>query len=336
MSIPPKVTSMTTSKPAVLVTGATGFVGRAVCAALAPDWTVYGLTRSKVPADMNRAWNPVFAGDLRDKSNWEQVLPRVQAVAHLAACHVDETSPDPWAEFHAVNVVGTERLAKWAVQAGVRRFLFLSSVGVYGTATTKSEKAFSETDPPRPRTLYGRSKWEAEQGLRNIAEVTGMSTTIVRAPLIYGPNPNVAGNFLTLLNYTYRRIPLPLLSVKNRRSLLGVANAASFVKLCLQADKACGETFIISDDEVISTASLIRHLGEHMGRKARLFWTPGFLLRSAAQVTGRAQAYESLCGSLVVRSEKARSLLGWKPPQTLTDGLKLAARWYVDSPDRCI
>jgi nucleoside-diphosphate-sugar epimerase len=318
------------SKPAVLVTGATGFVGRAVCTALSTDWTVYGLTRSRVPADMNRAWIPICAGDLRDGSEWERALPPVQAVVHLAArCHIlAETSPDPWAEFHAVNVVGTERLAKWAVKAGVRRFLFLSSVGVHGTSTERG-KSFSETDAPMPRTLYGRSKWEAEQALRNIAEGTGMSTTIVRAPLVYGPN--VAGNFLTLLKYTYRRVPLPLLSVTNRRSLLSVANAASFVKLCLPADKACGETFLISDDEDISTESLLRRLGEHMGRRARLFWTPGVLLRSAARVTGRSHAYESLCESLVVRTEKARRLLGWKPPQTLTDGLKLAARWYVDS-----
>jgi nucleoside-diphosphate-sugar epimerase len=244
-----------------------------------------------------------------------------------------ETSPDPWAEFHAVNVVATERLAKWAVQSGVSRFVFLSSVGVHGTAT-EPEKPFTETTTPRPRTLYGRSKWEAEQGLRKIAEGAGMSTTIVRAPLIYGPH--VAGNFLTLLKYSYRRIPMPLLAVTNRRSLISVANAASFVKACIPADKARGEIFLISDGEDISTASLVRRLGEHMGREARLFWTPGFLLRSAARVTKRDSAYESLCGSLVVRTDKARGLLEWKPPQTLTDGLKLAARWYVDSAGKCI
>jgi nucleoside-diphosphate-sugar epimerase len=227
----------------------------------------------------------------------------------------------------------TERLARWAVQAGVRRFLFMSSVGANGTATEPG-KPFSETDLPMPSTLYGRSKWEAEQALRSIAHGTGMSTTIVRPPLIYGPN--VAGNFLTLLKYSYRRIPLPLLSVTNRRSLLSVANAASFVKLCLSTDKACGETFLIGDDEDISTESLICRLGEDMGRRARLFWAPDVLLRWAARVTGRAHAYESLFGSLVVRTEKARLLLGWKPPQTLTDGLKLAARWYVDSSGACI
>jgi nucleoside-diphosphate-sugar epimerase len=291
---------------------------------------VYGLTRSKVPSGILSGWIPICAGDLRDASAWEQVLPAVDAIIHLAArCHIlAETASDPWAEFHAANVVPTERLAKWAARTGVSRFLLMSSVGVQGTATEPGN-SFSEIDTPMPRTLYARSKWEAEQSLRNITGAAAMSTIVVRAPLIYGPH--VGGNFLTLLKYSYRRIPLPLLSVANRRSLLGVENAASFVKLCLSADKACGETFLISDDEDISTESLMRRLGEYMGRAARLFWIPTILLRSAARVTGRTKAYESLFESLVVRTEKARTLLGWKPPQTLSNELQRTALWFVNS-----
>jgi len=255
-------------------------------------------------------------------------LADVSAVVHLAArVHImNETDADPLREFRAVNVEGSKSVAQAAVAAGVRRFVFISTVKVHGGATFK--EPFTEETAADPQDPYAVSKWEAEEALRSIAMESGMELVIVRPPLVYGPG--VRGNFLRLMNLIRRGIPLPVPDCANRRSLVGAENLASLLVRCVRHPQAAGQSFLVSDSEDVSTRELLRRLGRAMGCPARFLPIPEAPLRWTAKWMHKQAAASRILDSLVVDSSKARQLLGWAPSLTLDEGVAATARWYQE------
>ncbi|MHB1200374.1 MAG: UDP-glucose 4-epimerase family protein [Polaromonas sp.] len=308
----------------VLVTGANGFVGCAVWQQLRMSGVqAVGCVRRSAPfTDMGAA--VVTVGDLSAQTDWSVALAGVEAVVHAAArVHVmDDTANDPLAEFRRVNVQGTLNLARQAAAAGVRRFVFISSIKVNGEATQPGQP-FIADDAPAPLDAYGVSKMEAEQGLRQIALQTGMEVVIIRPPLVYGPG--VKANFAVMMRWLKRGVPLPLGAIHNQRSLVALDNLVDLIITCLTHPAAANQTFLVSDGEDVSTTELLRRMGQAMGRPARLIPVPANWLKLAAAVVGKQDVAQRLCGSLQVDIEKTRRLLGWSPPLSLDEGLKKAA-----------
>jgi nucleoside-diphosphate-sugar epimerase len=317
----------------MLVTGANGFVGSALCAALKnKGHTVRAAVRDPARfaidgCEIVRV--PVLDAD----TDWGEALSGMTTVIHLAArVHVmrDDAS-DPLEEFRRVNVAGTEHLARSAAASGVKRLVYVSSIKVNGEATSGDSK-FTEADTPSPQDPYGVSKYEAEQALHRIAEETGLEVVIVRPPLVYGAD--VKGNFAQMLRVLARGIPLPLASVRNLRSLVYVENLADALIRCATHPAAAGQTYLVSDGEDVSTPGLLRQLGDAMGRPARLFPWPAALLKLAGRLVGKADQVERLLGSLQVDSGKIRRELDWMPPYTLQQGLQATAEWYRSEHSR--
>jgi nucleoside-diphosphate-sugar epimerase len=309
----------------VLVTGANGFVGRAVCAALAAQ----GRRVKRTFREGAAAAADTFAtGDLGPDTDWRGALEGVSCVVHLAArSHVlRETAPDALAEYRRINVEGTRALALQAARAGARRLVFMSSIKVNGEAT---EQPYTEHDAPRPEDAYGISKWETEQALARIAGETGLETVVLRPPLVYGPG--VKGNFLRLMDLVARRVPLPLASVVNRRSLIYSGNLVDAVARAIDAPRAAGRTCLLSDDEDVSTPDLVRALAQALGVAPRLLPCPVALLRFGAALAGRRAELARLAGSLRVDSSAARRALDWQPRYTFEQGVAETARWYRES-----
>lgn len=307
-----------------LVTGANGFVGSALCEALsAQGYEVCGAVRSS--STSVEKCKRVIIGELDDKTGWSKALAGMDVVIHLAArVHVmSDNAADPLAEFRRVNTAGTENLARQAASAGVKRFVYVSSIKVNGEATDGGRK-FSESDLPGPQDPYGISKWEAEQALHRVAKETGLEVVIVRPPLVYGAG--VKGNFAQMLKVLAHGIPLPLASVHNRRSLVYLGNLVDALILCATHPAAAGQTYLVSDGEDISTPDLLRQLGEAMDHPARLFFCPQSWLKLAGRLAGRADQIERLIGSLQIDSGKIRRELGWTPPFSIHEGLRRAAR----------
>ncbi len=305
----------------LLVTGASGFVGRALCVEMVRrGLAVRAAVRGKTN-DLPVGSEYAYVDSLSSSCDWTSALCDVTTVIHLAArVHVmRETASDPLAEFRSVNVAGTERLARQAAQSGVRRLVFVSSVKVNGERTESGE-CFSETDPPCPEDAYGISKWEAEQALHRVARETGLEVVVVRPPLVYGPG--VKGNFATMLKVLRQGIPLPLASVRNRRSLIFVDNLVDALICCAAHPAAAMQTYLVSDGEDLSTPELLRRLGHAAGMPVRLFPCPAGLLRFAGKLAGKAGAVDRLLGSLQVDSGKIRRELGWSPPCPVELGLK--------------
>ena len=271
----------------------------------------------------------VVLGDIHTSTTLAAALRGVDVVVHLAArVHMmNDDAPDTLTEFRRVNVEGTVALARAAVEHGVRRIVFVSSVKVNGEAT--AGRPFTEDDAPAPQDPYGVSKREAEDALRMIGTRTGMEITIVRPALVYGPG--VRANFLHLLKTVERGIPLPLPNIQNRRSLVGVENLADLLVECVGHPGAANETFMASDGEDVSTRELVARMAKALGRPARFLPVPESAIRLAARMTGKEAAVDRLFGSLVVDSSKARQKLGWKPPVTLDNGLAATARWYLET-----
>jgi nucleoside-diphosphate-sugar epimerase len=308
----------------VLVTGATGFVGKALCTALERDGTAFrrALRKSNGPAG-----DDVVVGDIGPDTVWRAATRGVVAVVHLAArTHVmRDKSPDPLAEYRRINVAGTRRLAEAAAAAGVARFVFMSSVKVNGERT--AEQPFRESDEPRPEDAYGVTKLEAERELAEIAAKSGMGVTVIRPPLVYGPG--VKGNFLALMRAVSRGAPLPLASLDNRRSLVYIENLVSAVIACLEDSRAVGETYLLSDGEDLSLPEMVRRLGAALGAPPRLFRFPPALLRLAGAVSGRREQVARLTDSLRIDSARIRRSLGWTPPFSVEEGFARTAHWFV-------
>lgn len=312
----------------VLITGANGFVGHSACArALADGMQVWGATRRAVPLPSGVV--AVVVPGLGSPGGWVAGLTGCDAVLHAAArVHVmNDSVADPLIEFRRVNVDGTLHLARQAAAAGVRRFVFVSSVKVNGEGTAAGHP-FTAADAPAPQDPYGISKMEAEQGLRQIAADTGMEVVVVRPPLVYGPG--VKANFATLMRWLQRGIPLPLGAVTdNRRSLVALDNLVDLLITCIDHPAAAHQTFLVSDGEDLSTTGLLRRMGQAMGTPARLIPVPPALLRLGAAALGQGDMAQRLLGSLQVDITHTRQTLGWTPPISVDEGLRRAAAGMV-------
>jgi nucleoside-diphosphate-sugar epimerase len=312
------------STPRLLITGAGGFVGRALTAALdarGRPWVA--ATRRHDPALGRRQ---VAVGDIDAHTDWDAALAGIDCVIHLAArTHVlREDSANPLAAYRRINVEGTRRLSLAAARAGVGRLVFLSSIKVNGEATTSHP--YTETDVPAPEDAYGLSKLEAEQALESVAAGSNMQPVILRPPLVYGPG--VKGNLLRLMHALDRGLPLPLASVRNRRSLIYVGNLADAILACIDAPAAAGATFLVSDGEDVSTPELLMRLASGLGRRARLWPCPVAALRAAGHLLGRNAEIARLTGSLQIDASLIRKQLGWQPRYSTNQGLTETAQWY--------
>jgi nucleoside-diphosphate-sugar epimerase len=314
----------------VCVSGASGFVGRELCRLLlASGIEVVGAVR-KPSAGLfpeHELFSQAVVGNVDAETDWGQALAGVDAVFHLAArVHVmHDTAHDPLAEFRLANVQASVHLARAAAASGVKRFIYVSSVKVNGEETSHGH-CYSEFDAPQPQDPYGISKWEAEQALQRVAQETGIELVIVRPPLLYGAG--VKGNFVQMLAVVWRKLPLPLATVHNRRSLLYVGNLADALLACASHPAAAGQTYLVSDGEDVSTSDLLRRLADALGVPSRLFYCPPALLRLAGRLAGKSAQVGRLLGSLEVDSAKIRSDLNWVPPYSLQQGLQATAEWY--------
>lgn len=341
----------------IFVTGATGFVGSKLIAELGNrDLSVRIATRTD--ASKLKGVEIITIKSFDAGTDWGSSLIGIDVVIHLAArVHVmNDKAADPLEEFRRVNAAGTESLARAAAASGVKRLVFVSSIKVNGESTFPVaastlkkiphnpplhpqgvprccattlplakwgtlRSVFSETDEASPQDPYGVSKWEAEQALHRVASETGLEVVIVRPPLVYGEG--VKGNFAQLLKVLTKGIPLPLASVHNLRSLIYIGNFVDALRVCATHPAAAGRTYLVSDGEDVSTPDLLRQLGAAMGHPARLLPCPPRLLKLAGRLLGRSDQIERLLGSLQVDSSRIRNELGWQPPFTLQEGLRL-------------
>jgi nucleoside-diphosphate-sugar epimerase len=303
----------------ILVTGANGFIGRSLCAYLrSKGHFVRGAVRVKGP-DSSGADEYVEVGDINGATDWQQALAGVDAVVHLAArVHImHERDSDSLGAFRRVNVLGTERLARMAAKAGVKRFVFISSVKVNGEG---SDEPYTEKDIPKPEDAYGLTKREAEEALTRIAAETGLEAVILRLSLVYGPY--VKANFRNLTRIAGSGLPLPLKGIHNRRSFLYLGNLVDAILTCLTHPRAAGETFLLSDGEALSTPDLLRRIAQAMNKKVVLFSVPSGILKALCKIAGKSEELKKLTGSLLVDSTKIRTLLGWQPPFTMEEGIR--------------
>ncbi|WGL63758.1 SDR family oxidoreductase [Pseudomonas sp. CW003PS] len=303
----------------VLLTGSTGFVGSALLSELKkfPDFRVISAVRSAVSPASD---DVVVVGNIDGTTDYSSALNGVDVVVHSAArAHImrDEVA-DPLAEYRTVNVEGTLNLAKQAVAAGVKRFVYISSIKVNGESTT-GLSAFTEADSAKPEDPYGVSKYEAEEGLRLLAQETGLEIVIIRPPLVYGPG--VKANFLSLVKLSATELPLPFGSVNNHRSMVYVGNLVSFIIHCIRHPAAANETFLVSDGEDVSLRNLVTYIRLCLGRSPRLLPVPVGLFKLAGALTVRRGMVDRLVGDLQVDSSKARTLLEWVPPYTVEQGI---------------
>jgi len=298
----------------VLVTGATGFVGKALVRDLA------GRGHGAIPVVRRAAALPheVIVPDMNAQTDWHPALAGCDAVVHLAArVHLmHDTAQDPLALYRATNTEATLNLARQAARAGVKRFVFVSSIKVNGEGR---DTPYRETDVAAPEDAYAISKWEAEQGLQRIAQETGLEIVILRPPLVYGPG--VKANFLRLMRMVQRGWPLPLGAIRNRRSLLYLGNFVDAICLCVEHPAAAGQTFLLDDGQPVSTPELVRAVARAMGRPARLLAVPVDMLEIVGTLLGKRASVARLKGSLWVDSSLIRRRLGWTPPYSMEAGL---------------
>jgi len=315
----------------LLVTGANGFVGRALCSRLAnmDNFATRAALRGTCRAPVAGV-QAVSIGDLSATTDWGPALSGVDLVVHAAArVHVmKEDAADSLAEFRRVNVDGTLHLARQAAAAGVRRFIFISSVKVNGEVSLPGFPIKAD-DVPAPQDAYGLSKYEAEQGLRQLAASTAMEVVVIRPVLVYGPQ--VKANFQSMMRWVQRGVPLPFGAVDNRRSLVSLANLVDLIITCFDHPAAANQTFMASDGDDVSLTQLLQALGRALGRPARLLPVPSGVLRAAAMLLGRRDMAQRLLGSLQVDIEKNQQLLGWHPPHTLEQGLNVTAQSFLQA-----
>jgi len=306
-----------------MISGAGGFVGKALCAELfRRGQSVSAAVRSEKSLIENI--EVIIVGAIDSETKWADALCDVDVVIHLAArVHVmREQAADPLAEFLQVNLHGTSNLARQAACFGVKRFVYVSTIKVNGEQTSATQ-SFTELDEPSPQDFYSISKWQAEQALWRIAQETGLEIVVVRPPLVYGPG--VKGNFAQMLALIAKRFPLPLASVYNRRSLIYVENLVDALIVCATHPVAAGQTYLVCDGEDISTPDLLRQLGDAMGCPAHILPFPPSWLRMLGKLSGKSEQVERLLGSLQVDSGKIRRDLNWVPPYIMQQGLQATA-----------
>lgn len=302
----------------IVLSGANGFVGSRLFSQLdqSPKFQVVGLCR-RLPQGVSNSMLHTI-GDL-EQADLSHLLQGVDVFIHSAArAHIMRNEvANPLAEYRRVNVQGTLSLARQAVAIGVKRFIFISSIGVNGNLNTRP---FYAHDHPNPTEPYAQSKWEAEQGLTQLATETGMELVIIRPPLVYGPS--APGNFGSLVRWIEKGIPLPLGAIHNKRSLVGIDNLVDLIIRCIDHPAAANQVFLAGDGEDLSTTQLLRSVAKAMGRPSRLIPVSAGLLQLGATLLGKKAMAQRLLGSLQVDISKTRELLDWRPPVSVDEGLK--------------
>jgi len=307
----------------LLITGASGFVGRWVALEAAARGLPVRVAVRRTDTGFAAGTDLVRVAGLDAQTDWSEALRNIDVVVHCAArVHVrEEVSHEALCEFRRVNVEGTVNLARRAALSGVRRMIFLSSVGVNGGCTF--ERPFTEDDKPAPESPYAISKYEAEIALQELSAMNGLQIMVLRPPLVYGPS--APGNWRRLVRWVRSGLPLPLGAIDNRRSLMGIDNLTDLILRCVSHPAAANRTLLVSDGEDISTPDLVRAIAQTLGRRVLLLPVPAPWLRLGARLVAKADLVDKLLGSLLVDSSRARSLLDWSPPVSLADGLGRAA-----------
>lgn len=301
----------------VLVTGANGFIGRALCSMLMGSGVTVNRCVRREPA----SGDAFVVGDIDGLTDWRVPLTGCDAVVHLAgrAHQLGDQAPDPLQEFRRVNVLGSLALFSQAAERGVKRFVYVSSIGVNGNRTAVP---FTEADVPQPCEPYAISKLEAEAGLKRLSAETGLELVIIRPPLVYGLD--APGNFARLVHWVRGGLPLPFGAIHNRRSMVSLGNLIDFIAVCLKSAAAANQVFLVSDGQDISTTDLLKRVARLMNRPARLIPVPAAWLEAIIVALGARDTARRLCGNLQIDITKARELLAWSPPWSVDEGLSAA------------
>ncbi len=312
----------------ILVTGASGFVGRALCESLVKSAPLCISVRDKSKTELF-ANVDIFEASMLPDQGWSSALSGVSVVVHCAArVHlINDVAADPLLEFRRVNVEGTLNLARQAAKAGVRHFVFISSIKVNGEFTVLGHP-FTADQIPAPIEPYGISKYEAEMGLKILAREMGMELVVIRSPLVYGPR--VKANFLSMMNWLSWPIPLPLGGITNNlRSFVFIDNLVSLIVTCINHPAAANQTFLVSDDIDLSTRQLLERMALALGRPVKLITVPTSLFTLVAKLIGRPSFSQRLFCSLQVDIKKTKDLLGWSPPVSVNEGLHQTAKFFL-------
>lgn len=313
----------------ILVTGASGFIGRAVLNLLSLDLSYQLRAAVRYSIDyLPMGVEQIFVGNLSANTNWMQAVNGVDVVVHAAArVHImGDFTDDSLAEYRRVNVWGTINLARQAAGAGVRRFIFISSIKVNGEKTLPC-CPYTADAPPAPIDHYGISKYEAEQGLLQLGQETGMEVVIIRPVLVYGPG--VQANFLSMMRWLYKGIPLPFGAIQNKRSLVSLDNLVDLVAVCIHNPSAANQIFLVSDEEDLSTPELLQRMAIHLGKPAWLLYVPKLILEGGAVLLGKSALTQRLCSSLQVDISKTKKLLSWAPPVSVDLALSKTAQCFL-------
>lgn len=312
----------------ILVTGASGFIGSALVKQLV--WCNYQVRATVRTPQKRHDVSYIVVGEIVTETDWMSALEGVDVVVHLAArVHVmRESAQNPLAEFRKVNVEGTRRLVESATLAGVKRFIYISSIGVSGDL---SNSPLRENDKTRPHNAYAQSKLEAELVLKDFSKDGKIQIVIIRPPLVYGAN--APGNFARLLRLLKTRVPLPFGAIRNRRSFVYVGNLVSLIMKCIDHPAAANEIFFVSDNHDLSTTELLKASADALGVKSRLLPVPQKLIEVSARLLGKPQLASRLCGNLQVDISKAKQLLNWEPPYTVEEGLKKTVSGLIQKVD---
>lgn len=306
----------------ILITGSTGFIGRALTQQLAKQKNnVVSAVRRPIISDHGHI-KQIQIGNICSTTDWTNALDGIDIVIHLAGCaHIIDNSDkeDLLKTYQKNNTYGSLNLATQAIKSGVKRFIFISSIRVNGA---RNESPFTEKDPPNPQEAYAVSKMETEQGLYQLAEEFDMEIVIIRPPLVYGPN--APGNFGRLLRVVIKGIPLPLGAIHNQRSLVALDNLVDLIATCIDHPAAANQTFLAGDGEDLSTTELLQRVAKALGRPVYLIPVPVCILKFCSVLLNKRDVYQRLCSSLQVDISKARKVLGWIPPVSVDEGLRKA------------
>ena len=303
------------------ITGANGYIGKSLCKTLNKlNKPIVAIVRSENSIKPLRGINTRVIGNITSNTNWSQALENCEVIIHCAGKAHAMSGKDNFNDYYTVNADGTKNLAEQAVEAGVKKLIFLSSIKVNGENTDKKNLKFSYNHLPDPDDHYAKSKFEAEKMLWNISLKTGLEVIVFRLPLVYGPG--VKGNLARLIKLINLGLPLPLSGIKNKRSILGIDNLIDLLIRCITCSKANGKTFLASDDKDLSTTELIKIIAFSMGQKVRLFFIPLFLLKFIGSIIGKKKEINRLVSSLRIDNSYTQETLDWTPPISVEEGIR--------------